>query len=56
MENTKYIDENKAKIKQDMFVKMNMSPIKVKVTGQNFLYEWEALVTRNLYAKYEGSN
>ena len=29
--------------------------MKVKVTGQNFLYEWEALVTRNLHAKYEGS-
>ena len=27
----------------------------MKVTGQNFLYEWEALVTRNLQAKYEGS-
>ena len=30
-----------------------MSP--VKVTGQNFLHEWEALVTRNLHAKYEDS-
>ena len=30
-----------------------MSQVKVKVTGQNFLYEWEALVTRNLHAKYE---
>ena len=29
--------------------------VKVKVTGQEFLYEWEALVTRNLHAKYEGS-
>ena len=41
---------------------MNMYPgqgqwsqIKVKITGQNYLYEWEALVTRNLRAKYEGS-
>ena len=27
----------------------------VNVTGQNFLYEWEALVTRNLHTKYTGS-
>ena len=27
----------------------------MKVTGQMILYEWEALVTRNLHAKYEGS-
>ena len=33
----------------------NMSPVKVKVIGQNFLYEWGALVTRNLHAKYECS-
>ena len=26
-----------------------------KVTGQNFLYEYEALVTKNLHTKYEGS-
>ena len=25
------------------------------VIGQNFWYEWEALVTRNLHAKYKGS-
>ena len=31
------------------------SQVMVKVTGQNFLYEWEALVTRNLHAKYKGS-
>ena len=27
----------------------------VKVSGQHCLYEWEALVTRNLHAKYKGS-
>ena len=27
----------------------------VKVTDQKFLYEWEALVTRNLHAKYKSS-
>ena len=31
------------------------SQVKVKVRGQNVLYEWKALVTRNLHAKYEGS-
>ena len=28
--------------------------VKVKVKGQFFLYEWEALVRGNLHAKYEG--
>ena len=31
------------------------SQVQVKVTDQKFLYEWEALVRRNLHAKYEGS-
>ena len=31
------------------------SQVKVKVTGQIFLYEWEALITRNSHAKYKGS-
>ena len=29
--------------------------VKVKVKGQFFLYKWEALVTKNLHAKYKGS-
>ena len=29
--------------------------MKVKVTGQNFLYEWEVFVKSNLHAKYGGS-
>ena len=32
-----------------------LSRSQVKVTGQNILYECEALVTRNLHAKYKGS-
>ena len=36
-----------------MFVKHEHVPGEDQV--QNFLYEWEALVTRNLHVKYEGS-
>ena len=46
------------KSKQDMFVKREHVPVE----GQGhrsffffFFYDWEALVTRNLHVKYEGS-
>ena len=53
--------------KQDVFVKYEYVPglrsiFSLKqvagqgqVTGQIFMYEWEALVTRNLHDTYEGS-